>query len=597
MDKYLFVILLWVFNPGLVTRGQNNAGSQSCLDCHNNIISNQVIHSPAEESCDNCHQQTGNPHPDENVKGFSLVEEMPGLCFTCHDENDGKNVHAPVESGDCIICHSPHSSPNPSLLVATPTSKLCYDCHDPEISKNNITHQPVREGNCQSCHDPHKSNESSLLKSKMPELCFDCHEKSMQEMTLKYIHPPFEDDCKNCHNVHGSSEPGLLAQTGLDLCYGCHDGLKESIKASSIIHKPVYEKRACMNCHSPHASSQDKYIIMETKELCLSCHNKSISTETRKLSNIRKKLDKDNFIHGAIEIDGCSGCHSSHASNYPSLLTDAFPSGSYAPAKPDNFRLCFNCHDMGMVTVELSKTVTNFRNADQNLHYIHINGDKGRSCKDCHDMHGSPVDHLMASKIAFGDWDMPLTFKVTENGGSCLTGCHSEKKYDRYDFFMNLNYVAGAQPKKIEKYVTKKDVVAADSTETIKLVASSNKIEFNKLLEEFNSAPISPVYFTNRQTAFIDGTDKVIINVINFMKEHPESKMLIEGYTDNAGEKIYDVALSKKRAERVKKIIISFGISSERITTVGYGMQNPAAPNKTKKGREMNRRVEFKLLE
>ncbi|MCK4993003.1 MAG: hypothetical protein KAS29_21040, partial [Bacteroidales bacterium] len=80
---------------------------------------------------------------------------------------------------------------------------------------------------------------------------------------------------------------------------------------------------------------------------------------------------------------------------------------------------------------EVTTTATNFRNGDQNMHFLHINGTKGRNCNLCHDMHGSPNEHLIADKVMFGNWEMPVGFKALENGGSCLTGCHAEKQYVR----------------------------------------------------------------------------------------------------------------------------------------------------------------------
>ena len=216
---------------------------------------------------------------------------MPGLCYICNDENVAKYIHTPVEGGECVICHSPHSSPNPALLVTSPVASLCFECHDAEIAENIFNHQPVGEGNCQSCHNPHKSNNRSLLKSKMPGLCFSCHEKSGQELTAKNVHPPFEDDCRNCHLVHGSSEKKLLDQTGIEMCYNCHDDVKESIEKNSIVHGAVNKKSACINCHSPHASMLDKYLLDETTKLCLKCHNKSITTEKR-LAKWRAEIER-----------------------------------------------------------------------------------------------------------------------------------------------------------------------------------------------------------------------------------------------------------------------------------------------------------------
>lgn len=49
----------------------------------------------------------------------------------------------------------------------------------------------------------------------------------------------------------------------------------------------------------------------------------------------------------------------------------------------------------------------------------------------CHGIHGADNPHLIADKVKFGQWKMPLNYKVTENGGSCLPGCHATKEYSR----------------------------------------------------------------------------------------------------------------------------------------------------------------------
>lgn len=431
MWKYLFTILLWGLLPGQGILGQNAAGEQTCLDCHKDIMANQVIHPPADEACDDCHEPTGNKHPDENLKGFTLADKVPGLCYMCHDEFQGKYTHPPVEDGECLTCHSPHSSPNPNLLLANPVAVLCFECHDQEIAENNIVHQPVSTGNCQDCHNPHKSNYRSFLKTGLPGLCFKCHERISKEMTDSHLHPPFEDDCRNCHQVHSSKEKYLLDQTVPALCFDCHDDVKESVDSLPVVHGAVKIKKACLNCHSPHASSQEYFLVKENKALCLSCHNKTIKTETKTIRNIKQILNKSKVVHGAIELAGCSGCHTPHASVIPFLLQEAFPTSVYTPAQPDSFALCFTCHDTGLLETKVTKSATNFRNGDQNLHYVHIHGNKGRSCKDCHAMHGSQYEHLIAGSVTFGSWKMPIKYQVTQNGGSCLTGCHARRAYKR----------------------------------------------------------------------------------------------------------------------------------------------------------------------
>ncbi|HVW94885.1 MAG TPA: DUF6089 family protein [Mucilaginibacter sp.] len=69
----------------------------------------------------------------------------------------------------------------------------------------------------------------------------------------------------------------------------------------------------------------------------------------------------------------------------------------------------------------------------------------------------------------------------------------------------------------------------------------------------------------------------------------------LAGHTDNVGSDDANLRLSKERAESVKAYLVSKGVNPSRIEATGYGETQPIASNKTAKGRQMNRRVEFTL--
>ena len=89
---------------------------------------------------------------------------------------------------------------------------------------------------------------------------------------------------------------------------------------------------------------------------------------------------------------------------------------------------------------------------------------------------------------------------------------------------------------------------------------------------------------------------EILSQIINVLKKFPKSRFRIEGYTDSTGNKQRNITLSQNRADAVKIYLIQGGIDQSRLESKGYGPENPIASNKTRKGRELNRRVEINLI-
>jgi len=80
------------------------------------------------------------------------------------------------------------------------------------------------------------------------------------------------------------------------------------------------------------------------------------------------------------------------------------------------------------------------------------------------------------------------------------------------------------------------------------------------------------------------------------LKENPEVRLELAGYTDGTGTEVYNKGLSDKRSKAVFDYLVSRGIAASRMRTVGYSESNPVASNKTEEGRAKNRRVELRIL-
>ena len=85
----------------------------------------------------------------------------------------------------------------------------------------------------------------------------------------------------------------------------------------------------------------------------------------------------------------------------------------------------------------------------------------------------------------------------------------------------------------------------------------------------------------------------VIDQVAEMLKESPELKLGVEGHTDNVGGAAANKSLSESRARAVADALAAKGIDAKRLTTAGWGLEQPLADNATEEGRAKNRRVEL----
>lgn len=85
----------------------------------------------------------------------------------------------------------------------------------------------------------------------------------------------------------------------------------------------------------------------------------------------------------------------------------------------------------------------------------------------------------------------------------------------------------------------------------------------------------------------------IINEIVQLMQEHSELKFSVEGHTDSDGNDASNLDLSEERANTVKNTMVKLGISTDRLSTKGYGESMPMDTNSTPEGKANNRRVEF----
>lgn len=103
---------------------------------------------------------------------------------------------------------------------------------------------------------------------------------------------------------------------------------------------------------------------------------------------------------------------------------------------------------------------------------------------------------------------------------------------------------------------------------------------------------LGDVLFDTGKARLNPGSARKLDQLAQFLADHPERRVQIDGFTDSVGTDSYNQDLSQQRADAVKSSLISRGIDPTRIGSQGYGKGFPVANNVDSGGRQLNRRVE-----
>lgn len=201
---------------------------------------------------------------------------------------------------------------------------------------------------------------------------------------------------------------------------------------------------------------------------------------------------------------------------------------------------------------------------------------------------GDPIEGVVVNLYEVDDeGEFLISSDSTDQFGDYEFIVEPEKKY--YVKINNFGYF----DKKV-KFDTE-DLAFTDTIELRK--TGLNYIETDLALRidiffEFNKSKL------NKDAMAI--LDTTILEIMQFI---PNAVIELGSHTDNVGSESYNLKLSSKRAENVKKYLVEKGISNERLIAKGYGEMKPIAANETPdgndnpEGRQMNRRTEIKIVD
>jgi outer membrane protein OmpA-like peptidoglycan-associated protein len=115
-------------------------------------------------------------------------------------------------------------------------------------------------------------------------------------------------------------------------------------------------------------------------------------------------------------------------------------------------------------------------------------------------------------------------------------------------------------------------------------------------IEIGESIQLKNVFFVQSKAELKTESYPELDRLVNILKENPTIEIEIGGHTDNLGAPSANLALSERRVEAVRQYLIGKGVSGKRMAGKGYGGAKPIAPSDTEENRQMNRRVEFKII-
>lgn len=120
-------------------------------------------------------------------------------------------------------------------------------------------------------------------------------------------------------------------------------------------------------------------------------------------------------------------------------------------------------------------------------------------------------------------------------------------------------------------------------------------IELEKATEGSVSV-LKNIFFKTNEYQLEDKSETELLKMIRFLNANPAIRIEISGHTDNVGAAAYNDQLSEKRAQAVVDFLSAHGVDSRRLVARGYGQSKPVASNDTEEGRQLNRRIEFKVV-
>jgi outer membrane protein OmpA-like peptidoglycan-associated protein len=105
------------------------------------------------------------------------------------------------------------------------------------------------------------------------------------------------------------------------------------------------------------------------------------------------------------------------------------------------------------------------------------------------------------------------------------------------------------------------------------------------------------IYFDTDKADLQPRSNVELNKLLQIMIDNPTLRIEVRGHTDNQGGFEHNMQLSKRRAQQVVDFLVLSGIAQTRLQSTGFGATQPLISNDLEENRQLNRRVEFQILD
>lgn len=137
------------------------------------------------------------------------------------------------------------------------------------------------------------------------------------------------------------------------------------------------------------------------------------------------------------------------------------------------------------------------------------------------------------------------------------------------------------QPEAVDPRLNERGLLGIDKEDRAMFLDPNNPLSTRTIYFEFDSSRIKPEF------------SRAIRAHADYLAEHPDVRLRLEGHTDERGTREYNVALGERRAESVQKALSLAGAGNRQISTLSFGEERPAELGSSDFAYQKNRRVEL----